>query len=70
MSTPNDPNDKNKDPQYAPGDPNQPPAYEFEPEDFAAQGDEQVLTDPPETVEESFQPPSEQEESTTSNEVF
>jgi hypothetical protein len=62
MSNPNDPNDKTKENQYAPGDPNQPPAYEFEPEDFVENGDEEVLTDPPETVEESFQPPSKQEE--------
>lgn len=69
MSSHTDPKDKQHENQYAPGDPNQPPAYEFEPEDFAAQGEEAVLTDPPEAVEESFQPPSEQEEEKGS-EVF
>lgn len=61
MSTPNDPRDQERENQYAPGDPNQPPAYEFEPEDFAEQGDEDVLTEPPHEVEESFEPPSEQD---------
>jgi hypothetical protein len=61
MSNPNDPRDRENENQYAPGDPNQPPSYEFEPEDFEEQGDEEVLTTPPEEVKESFNPPSEQD---------
>ncbi len=66
MTQSNDPHDKTTANKYAPGDPNQPRDYQFEPEDFAEQGDEEVLTTPPDKVEESFQPPSEQDESTSS----
>jgi hypothetical protein len=50
------------EPMNAPGDPDAPAEYELEPEDFAPEGgEEDVRTDPPETVEESFQPTSDQD---------
>ena len=59
MSNASDPRNKTDANKYAPGDPTQPRDYHFEPEDFSEQGEDDVLTTPPDEVEESFQPPSE-----------